>query len=91
MSFNIEKCHQLTVIKKRNRIPTSYTLHNQTLERVASTKYLGVEFTENLHWGNTSSPLLQKPARLVHLHTGTLKDAHLLSRHIATKALCFQC
>ena len=37
--------------KKRKRISISYTLHNQTLERVASAKYLGVELTENLHWG----------------------------------------
>ena len=49
MSFNIEKCHHPTVIKKWNRIPTSYTLHNQTLERVTSAEYLGVESTENLH------------------------------------------
>ena len=51
ISFNIEKCHQLTVTKKRNRIPTSYTLHNQTLVRVANAKYLGVMLTENLHLG----------------------------------------
>ena len=34
-----------------NRIPTSYTLHNQTVERIASAKHLGVELTENFHWG----------------------------------------
>ena len=51
MSFNIEKCHHPTVIKKWNRIPTSYTLHNQTFERVASAKYPAVELTENIHWG----------------------------------------
>ena len=50
MSLKVEKCHQqLTVTKKRKRIPTSYTLHNRTLERVASAKYLRV-LTENLHW-----------------------------------------
>ena len=47
MSFNVEKCHQLTVTKKMKRILTSYTLHNKTLERVASTKCLGVELTGN--------------------------------------------
>ena len=51
MSFNVEKCHHLTVTEKRNRIPTSYTVNKKTLERVASAKYLGVELTENLHWG----------------------------------------
>ena len=51
VSSNIEKCHQLTVTKKRNRIPTSYTLHNQTLERVTSAKYLELELMENFHGG----------------------------------------
>ena len=50
MSFEVEKCHHLTVTKKRNRIPTSYTVNNKTLERVASAKYLGAELTKNLHW-----------------------------------------
>ena len=31
--------------------PLQLHLHNQTLERVASAKYLGVELTETLHWG----------------------------------------
>ena len=53
VSSNIEKCHQLTVTKKRNRIPTSYTLHNQTLERVTSAKYLELELMENFHGGET--------------------------------------
>ena len=45
MSFDIVKCHQLTAIKKRNRIHTSYTLYNQILERLTSTMYFGVELT----------------------------------------------
>ena len=57
MSFHIKKCHQLTVTKKRNRIPTSYTLDNQTLERVASAKYLGIELTEILHWEKHVHPV----------------------------------
>ena len=31
--------------------PYRYTIHIQTLEWVASAKYLGVELTETLHWG----------------------------------------
>ena len=31
-SFNLKKCRQLTVTKKRDKIPISYTLHNQTLK-----------------------------------------------------------
>ena len=60
VSSNIEKCHQLTVTKKRNRIPTSYTLHNQTLERVTSAKYLELELTENFHGGKHIQPTAAK-------------------------------
>ena len=47
MSFNREKCHQLTVTKN---IPTMYTLHNQTHKRVTSAKCLGVQLTEAHYW-----------------------------------------
>ena len=43
MSFNVQKCYLLTVTKKHNSIPTSYSLHNHTLERVPEAKYLGSE------------------------------------------------
>ena len=51
ISFNVQKCCQLTVNKKRNRILTSYTFNYQTIERFASAKCLGLELTENLNWG----------------------------------------
>ena len=37
--------------KKEHGIRTSYTLYNQTLVRVHSTQYLGLELRENLHCG----------------------------------------
>ena len=73
MSFNIEKCHQLTVTKKRNRIPISYTLHKQILERVTHPKYLEVDLTENL-WGEggrrggTHSVICSKSQQSEYLH-----------------------
>ena len=51
MSFNEAKCHKLTVTKKRNKISTGYTLHDQTLDKVTGAKNIGVEITEKLHWG----------------------------------------
>ena len=64
MSFNVEKCHQLTVTNKKNRIPTSYIPQNKTLEQVANAMYLRVELTENLHWGkHMVLKLLQKPPK----------------------------
>ena len=50
MSFNVTKCHVLTVTKKRQPIEQLYTLHGETLERVDSAKYLGVELSKDLNW-----------------------------------------
>ena len=50
MSFNVDKCHQLTVTNKTKKRETSYTLHGQTLEKVTDAKYLGVEISEKLNW-----------------------------------------
>ena len=65
----IEKCLQQTVTKKRNRIPTSYALHGQTLERDTGTKYHGVECTENLRWGKhiLSSPSKANTSECLHI------------------------
>lgn len=51
MAFNVDKCHLLSVTKKRKRVPTTYSLHGQALQQVPSAKYLGVEISESLHWG----------------------------------------
>ena len=51
MSFNVSKCHVLSVTNKHNPIQHTYSLHQQPLERVHSTKYLGVEISSDLNWG----------------------------------------
>ena len=60
MSFNINKCHVLTVSRKRKQISTKYSLNGQVLRRVEKAKYLGMESTKDLNW---------KP----HIHTITAK------------------
>lgn len=54
MKFNLTKCRVLTITKKWKQIESNYILHRQTLQRVSSVKYLGVDVTEHLHWGNIS-------------------------------------
>lgn len=51
MKFNIDKCHILTISKKKKPTIVDYKLHGQVLQRVSSAKYLGVELTKDLHWG----------------------------------------
>ena len=36
--------------RKRNPVAFSYSLHNETLRRVSSTKYLGVTISSELNW-----------------------------------------
>ena len=52
MSFNVEKCHVLTVTRRqKTKINADYKLHDQTLEPVKDAVYLGVNLTQNLDWG----------------------------------------
>ena len=53
MNFNPSKhgkCEALTVIRKRLPIVLNYTIHDQILNRVKYTKYLGVSTTSDLNW-----------------------------------------
>ena len=50
MSFNPTKCQVIQTTKAKSPIPTSYTLHGQTLETVSSARYLGVDISSNLSW-----------------------------------------
>ena len=50
MEFFPIKCEVLSVIRKHNQVAYSYSLHNDTLRRVSSTKYLGVTISSDLNW-----------------------------------------
>ena len=63
MAFNVDKCHQLTISRKNKPRNTSYSLHGQTLEKVKSVKYLGVEISEDLSWGKHIQSITAKANR----------------------------
>ena len=50
MEFNPSKCHVMRVTRSRLPLPTSYTLHGQTLEVVSCAGYLGVDISNDLSW-----------------------------------------
>jgi len=52
MSFNASKCNSISITRKKKKIHHSYTLHNQILEHVPSTRYLGVDISSDLTWKN---------------------------------------
>ena len=50
MKFHATKCKVITVTGKRKPLQTEYKLHDHTLAKVTSAKYLGVTITEDLKW-----------------------------------------
>ena len=48
MEFHPDKCKVLTVTRKRNPVQYTYTLHGIELEKVTSSKYLGLTLTNQL-------------------------------------------
>ena len=81
MAFNEAKCHQLIITKKRNKISTSYMLHDQTLDKVTSAKYLGVKITEILHC--IYRQLQPRPTKWAPSPTETSRDA----QHVKYKVI----
>ena len=50
MQFNPSKCQVIHITRSRSPLPTTYTLHDETLEAVASARYLGVDIANDLSW-----------------------------------------
>ena len=65
MKFNVSKCHSMRVTRHlpSNQIHFNYSLHQQTLEQVRSTKYLGLTITDDLEWGQHVSEISCKATR----------------------------
>ena len=62
MKFNVSKCHSMSVTRLHPSMPIQFnhTLHQQTLEQVQSTKYLGLTITNDLDWGQHISEITCK-------------------------------
>ena len=52
MVFNPDKCEHIQITNKRNVIPTSYSIHGQTLKETSKAKYLGVTIDSKLSWNS---------------------------------------
>ena len=50
MSFHPSKCQTMHITNKRRPLESVYTIHGQTLEKVDSTKYLGINLHKTLSW-----------------------------------------
>ena len=65
MNYNVAKCHSTRVTRHKHhkQIPFDYSLRNQTLENVQSAKYLGINVSDNMDWGQHISDISSKATK----------------------------
>ena len=85
MSFNVSKCNILTITNKRKPILFDYQLHDQSLKRVKSAKYLGVELTENMKWDKHIANISSKANK-----TSSFVHRNLKGCAVETQVKCFK-
>ena len=61
MEFHPQKCKHLTITNKTKPIESTYSIHNEDLEKVSNAKYLGVTLNKKLKW-NTHADITCKKA-----------------------------
>ena len=60
------QCRQMSLYDKappHKQIDNGYILHNQVLENVSSAKYLGIQTTDGLEWGQHINEITSKAAK----------------------------
>lgn len=55
MNLSADKCHILTISKKKQPTIVSYTLCQALQIHLGSAEYLGVDLTKDLHWNIQAS------------------------------------
>jgi hypothetical protein len=52
MAFNVDKWNVIHITRARTTTKHPYVMHDQQLEIVTETKYLGITISNNLSWNN---------------------------------------
>ena len=77
MEFYANKCVVLTFTWKKAPVHADYKLHDQTLTRVQSAKYLGVTLTDDLKWDQHINNICDKANRTTGFLRRNLSIVHI--------------
>ncbi|KAI8517480.1 hypothetical protein Bbelb_060610 [Branchiostoma belcheri] len=87
MEFNPSKCEVMTIPSSKTPITHSYILHNQLLNKVSSTRYLGVTISSNLTWGSHVDAVSSKANKTLGMLRRCLRIASTAAKERAYMAL----
>ena len=87
MKFHPDKCEHITITRKRQPIPSTYTLRGHTLKKVTQAKYLGINLTQKLEWRKHIEITLKKANRSLGFLKRNLAHAPKEIRETAYKTL----
>ena len=89
MKFNVAKCHSMKVTRHQHHkhILFDYSLHNQTLEKVQSAKYIGITISDNMDCGQHISEISSKATKTLGFLRRNLAFAPKSTKEVAYKTL----
>ena len=87
MEFNPSKCVVIHITRARTQVPSQYFLHDQLLESVASSKYLGVEIHSNLSFNKYIQNITTSASRSLGFLKRNIRSQNPALREMAYKTL----
>ena len=89
MKLNVAKCHSMRVTRHPpdKQIHFDYSLHQQKLEYVQSTKYLGITISDDLDWRQQISEISCKATKTLGFLRRNLALAPRHTKEVAYKTL----
>ena len=87
MEFHPQKCNVLFCSRAKRPIAYSYKLKGHTLEHSISSKYLGVDISNDLSWNPQVDRTIKKTNIMIGFLKGNLKTANETTKSNAYRAL----
>jgi hypothetical protein len=84
MAINVDKCNVMHITRARTTKKHPYVMHDQQLEIVTETKYLGITISNNLSWNNHINNI---EARANQAHGMLRKNIKKAPQHTKTMAV----